>query len=224
MDISSPMSAMNGHTSASSFDRTIFLLDDDRDFRDGLFRALNAVGYRPVSFADAPSLLAAARRQMPLCMIIEVHLQNGSGIEVLRKLRALEYPVPVLATSRGGDIPMAVSALKLGAMDIIQKPLQISELLARIDEIVRRLETRNSISLAQDIDALRMLGHGLLSGRELQIAEHIVSGTSSKQTAKMLGISPRTVEDYRHRIMHKLGARNIVDVVRLLLSASRASS
>jgi FixJ family two-component response regulator len=218
------MSAMNGHTSLNGFDRTIFVFDDDRGFRDGLFRALNAAGYRPVSFADGPSLLAAARRQMPLCIVIEVHLQNGRGIGILRELRAQEYPVPVLATSRGGDIPTAVSALKLGAMDLIQKPLQMSELLARIDEVVRRLETRDSASLSQGLETLRILGRGLLSDRELQIAEHIVSGTSSKQTAKMLGISPRTVDDHRHRIMHKIGARNVADVVRLLLSASHASS
>jgi FixJ family two-component response regulator len=215
---------MNGPTSPDSFDRTIFVFDDDRNFRDGLFRAMNAAGYRPVSFADGPSLVAAARRQMPLCLVIEVHFQNGSGIGIMRELRAQEYPVPVLATLRGGDIPTAVSALKLGAMDLIQKPLQISELLARIDEVVRCLERRDSVLLSEGLEMLRVLGRGLLSDRELQIAEHIVNGTSSKQTAKMLGISPRTVDDHRHRIMHKLGARNVTDVVRLLFSASRTSS
>ena len=215
---------MNEHTSPNTFDRTVFVFDDDRDFRDGLFRALNVAGYRPVSFADGPSLLAAARKQMPLCIVIEIHLKNGSGIGILGELLAQEYPVPVLATSLGDDIPTAVSALKLGVMDLIQKPLQISELLARIDEVVRGLETRESASLSQGLEALQILGRGLLSNREFQIAEHIVSGTSSKQTARMLGISPRTVEDHRHRIMHKMGARNVADVVRLLLSASRASS
>lgn len=215
---------MNRHTSANSVNRTIFVFDDDPGFRGELFKALNAAGYQPVFFADGPSLLAAAQRQMPLCMVIEIHLQNGSGIGILRELRAREYPVPVLATLRGGDIPTAVSALKLGAMDLLQKPLQIPELLARTDEVVRRLETRDSVSLSQGLEVLQTLGRGRLSNRELQIAEHIVSGTSSKQTAKALGISPRTVDAHRHRIMHKLGARNVVDVVRLLLSASRASS
>jgi FixJ family two-component response regulator len=215
---------MNRHTTVNSIDRTIFLFDHDPDFRGELFQALNAAGHRPVSFADGPSLLAAAQRQMPLCMVLEVRLQNSSGIKILRKLRTQEYPVPILATSRVGDISTAVTALKLGAMDFIQGPLRVSELLARIDEIAGRLERRYSESLSQGHKVLRLHGREFLSNRELQVAEYVVTGASSKQTAKMLGISPRTVEDHRQMIMHKLGARNIADVVRLLFSASRASS
>lgn len=215
---------MDGHTSVNGLDRTIFVFDDDRDFRDELFQSLNTAGYRPVCFADRSSLLAAARKRMPLCMVIEIHLRNGSGIGILRELRAQESPVPVLATSRGGDIPTAVSALKLGAADVIRKPLQVSELLVRIDEIARRLEARDSELLLRGLEISQFPGRGLLSDRELQVAEYIFRGTTSKQTAKILGISPRTVEHHRHSIMQKLGARNVGDVLRLLFAASREPS
>ena len=198
----------------------IFVVDDDPAVRDALRLVLELEGFRVTAFPEGGSSLAAVRQRQPGCVVLDVHMPGRSGLEVLQELGPGFTP-PVFMISGQGDIPMAVEAIKHGAHDFLEKPFDAETVIARIREALA----------ARVQQAARPAGQGLapfageeqLTPREREVLERIAMGASNKEAGRQLGISPRTIEVHRARIMEKLGARNTADLVRIVYSDARRS-
>src|SRR5499433_3145560 len=125
----------------------IFVVDDDPAVRDTLSMVLSAGGYEVICFADGAALLSVARTRTPACILLDVHIPGRSGLDILKELRGEDYPAPIFIISGQGDIAMAVSAIKNGALDFIEKPFRGNEIVARLDEAIDayvRRQTQNT--------------------------------------------------------------------------------
>jgi FixJ family two-component response regulator len=200
----------------------IFVVDDDPAVRETLSIVLSAGGYQVVCFADGAALLAVARTRTPSCILLDVHIPGKSGLDILKELHGEDYPAPIFIISGQGDIAMAVSAIKNGALDFIEKPFRGNELVARLNEAISAYARRQAQNAAK-ADSLYFPGREPLTRREREVLERFAAGASNKEAGRELGISPRTIEDHRANIMKKLGARNAADLIRIVLTASRAS-
>jgi len=178
---------------------------------------LKKAGYDVVCFADSKALLAAARTRIPACILLDMFVPGRSGLELLEELRG-DNPAPVIMISGHGDVAMAVSAMKLGALDFIEKPFQSRELLARVTAAIELHTERQRQETPSPLRTLYFPGAEPLSKREREVLEQFISGASTKEVARALGISPRTVEDHRSHIMRKLRARNYADLVRIVMA------
>jgi FixJ family two-component response regulator len=201
----------------------IFVVDDDPAVRETLSLVLSAGGYHVICFADGAALLAVARSRTPACILLDVHIPGKSGLDILKELRGEDYPAPIFMISGQGDISMAVSAIKNGALDFIEKPFRGSEIVARLDEAIDAYARRHADGQASKAASLHFPGREPLTRREREVLEQFASGASNKEAGRRLGISPRTIEDHRANIMKKLGARNAADLIRIVLTAQRTS-
>ena len=201
----------------------IFVVDDDPAVRETLSVVLSAGGYQVICFADGSALLAVARSRTPACILLDVHIPGKSGLDILRELHGEDYPAPIFMISGQGDIAMAVSAIKNGALDFIEKPFRGSEIVARLDEAIGAYARRQKQKSASNVASLHFPGREPLTRREREVLEQFTSGASNKEAGRQLGISPRTIEDHRANIMKKLGARNAADLIRIVMTAARAS-
>ncbi len=203
----------------------IFVVDDDPAVRDTLSMVLSAGGYEVICFADGAALLAVARSRTPSAILLDVHIPGKSGLDILKELHGEDYPAPIFMISGQGDIAMAVSAIKSGALDFIEKPFRGSEIVARLDEAIgayARRQTQNAAS--SNIATLHFPGREPLTRREREVLEQFTTGASNKEAGRTLGISPRTIEDHRANIMKKLGAKNAADLVRIVMTAQQRAS
>ncbi len=198
----------------------IFIVDDDQAVRDALSVVFTLEGYHVTSFGEGVAFLGAAQSTTPTCVLLDVHMPGLSGLDVLKKLNAQHYGAPIFIISGQADIPMAVDAIKHGALDFIEKPFDAETVVARVREAtdawVRRAESGSGDALAKHFP-----GHELLTPREREVLDQIAGGDSNKEAGRKLGISPRTIEVHRARIMEKLGAKNAADLVRIVLSEGR---
>lgn len=201
----------------------IFVVDDDPAVRDTLSLVLSAGGYEVICFADGAALLAVARGRTPACILLDVHIPGKSGLDILRELRGEDYPAPIFMVSGQGDIAMAVKAIKNGALDFIEKPFRGNEIVTRLNEAIEAYQRRQAENGVPKIASLHFPGREPLTRREREVLEQFTSGASNKEAGRLLGISPRTIEDHRANIMKKLGARNAADLVRIVMTAQRAS-
>jgi FixJ family two-component response regulator len=203
----------------------IFVLDDDAAMRETLTIALQEDGYDVICFVDGAALLSLARTRIPACIFLEVRIPGKSGLEILKTLHAENYPAPVFVISGQGDIPMAVDAIRNGALDFIEKPHRSSEIVARVKAAIgtlsRQLPNRNS---SPKIPILHLPGREPLTRRERDVLAQLADGASNKQAGRQLGLSPRTIEGHRAKIMKKVGVRNLAELVRRVLSESRNSA
>jgi two-component system response regulator FixJ len=200
----------------------IFVVDDDALVRGAIDAVLSREGYHVTGFAEGTSFLAAARARTPTCIILDVKMPGQSGLEILKDLNAQQYPAPIFIISGEGDIPMAVEAIKSGALDFIQKPFDGPTLVTQVREAVEAWG-RRARGGGGDILSKQFPGHDLLTARERDVLGQIAAGSSNKQAGRELGISPRTIEVHRARIMEKLGAKNAADLVRIVMSDSRSA-
>jgi len=203
---------------SSKSDHEIFIVDDDPAVRDALSVVLTLENYHVTSFADGGGFLAAARTRTPSCIILDIHMPGRSGLDILKDLNAQHYSAPILIISGQGDIPMAVDAVKNGALDFIEKPFDADTVVTRVREAIEATERRRVNAGAPDGLAASFPGRELLTPREREVLAQIASGASNKEAGRLLGISPRTIEVHRARIMEKLGAKNAADLVRIVLS------
>jgi two-component system response regulator FixJ len=197
----------------------ILVADDDASVCDALTYLLTPGGFRVTSFGEGGSLLATARARVPACIILDVRLPDRSGLDILRDLNAPDYPAPIIVISAHCNIPMAVDAIKHGALDLIEKPFAPEAMLARVREVVnawRRHSEAGGPNLPPTFP-----GRALLTPRELEVLGRIAAGAANKDIARTLGISTRTVEVHRAHIMEKLDARNAADLMRLVLRNGR---
>ena len=202
----------------------IFVVDDDPAVRDTLSMVLSAAGYQVICFADGAALLSVARSRTPSCILLDVHIPGKSGLDILRELHGEDYPAPIFMISGQGDIAMAVTAIKNGALDFIEKPFRGSEIVGRLNEAIDAYARRKGENSGSRIATLHFPGREPLTRREREVLEQFTSGASNKEAGRHLGISPRTIEDHRANIMKKLGARNAADLIRIVMTAAQRAS
>jgi len=190
----------------------ILIVDDDAAMRDALTTIFELEGYEVRCFEDGASFIAEAHRLDPIAVFLDVHMPGQSGIDVLEQLPAVSYGAPIFVISGQGDIPMAVAALKKGAYDFIEKPFGADIVL---DAIESACDAQSSCVETDEGTSLEVL-----TKRENQIMRELIKGRSNKEIARDLSISPRTVEVHRARVLEKAGARNVADLVRIVLQAS----
>jgi FixJ family two-component response regulator len=195
----------------------IFLVDDDSSVRDALSIMFTLEGFHVRGFADGTTFLETAREQVPDAVLLDVYLPGCSGLEVLRELNGRRYPAPIFMISAQGDIPLAVDAIKNGAADFLEKPFAAETVVRRVRDAIARWERQHSPDRC-DLRIRLFPGHDRLTRRERDVLIEITAGASNKEAGRSLGISPRTIEVHRARIMEKLGARNAADLVRIVLS------
>ena len=192
----------------------IFIVDDDPSVRAALSVMLSGEGFEVTSFVESDAFLTAARSRTPECVLIDVHLPGCSGLDVLKKLDAEHYPAPILVISGRGDIPMAVEAIRNGALDFIEKPFDAAAVAARVRDAIGAWQ---NVNREDSVLATDFPGHERLTARERDVLERIARGASNKEAGRELAISPRTVEVHRARIMEKLSAKNAADLIRIVL-------
>jgi two-component system, LuxR family, response regulator FixJ len=196
----------------------IYVVDDDAAVRDALSVVLTLEGFHVSGFAEGNSFLAAVRQHQPDCIILDVHMPGRSGLDILKELHDQNCAVPLFVISGQGDIPMAVDAIRNGALDFIEKPFDAVTLVTRVREAIAAAARRKTEPQSNSGLAAQFPGRDLLTPREYQVLELIANGASNKEAGRQLGISPRTIEVHRARIMEKLRARNTVDLVHIVLS------
>lgn len=196
----------------------IFIVDDDPSVRAALSILLSAEGFEVTTFPEAESFLAVARSRAPGCALIDVHLPGCSGLDVLKELDAPHYPAPILFISGRGDIPTAVEAIRNGALDFIEKPFDLPTVVTRVRDAIRAWQ---GVGAGGDLLTPDFPGHERLTARERDVLGLIAQGASNKEAGRELGISPRTIEVHRARIMEKLGAKNAADLMRIVLRKAR---
>jgi FixJ family two-component response regulator len=209
-------------SSENTFAGEIFVVDDDAAIRDLLALLLSGQGYKVVGFADGDSLMAAIRTQSPACILLDVHIPGKSGLDILKELNGRNHPAPVIIISGKGDITMAVDAIKSGALDFIEKPFGGSDVIARVKEAVAADLQRKANGRVDDKSQFYFPGREPLTAREQDVLGQLVDGATNKEAGQQLGISYRTIEIHRARIMEKLGAKSATDLIRIVLSDNRS--
>ena len=198
---------------------TVFVVDDDEAVRDSLRWLLEANGYRVQCFSSAEQFIDAWQpHQHPgqiACLILDVRMSGMSGLELQERLIADNASLPIIFVTGHGDVPMAVSTMKKGAMDFIEKPFDEAELRKLVERMLDKARSE-STSVQQQRAAAERLGK--LTAREHQVLERIIAGRLNKQIADDLGISIKTVEAHRANIMEKLNVNTVADLLRLALS------
>jgi two-component system response regulator FixJ len=194
---------------------TVYVVDDDLDIRDSLSVLLEASGYTTRTFESATSFLASDAPDSVGCLIVDVQMPEMDGIALQKELVARRSPLQVVVMTGHADIPIAVGAMKAGAVDFLEKPFDEPVLL---DSVRRALDRASSVGDHAKEARNAAARIALLTERERQVLELIVAGKANKVIAHELSISPRTVEIHRARVMEKMDAGNLADLVRKALS------
>lgn len=193
----------------------VYVVDDDADIRDSLALLLQASGYTTRAFESASSFLASGAPDSVGCLIVDVQMPEMDGIALQKELVKRRSPLQVIVMTGHADIPIAVGAMKAGAVDFLEKPFDEPVLLDSVRRALDRASTAGDQAKEARNAAARL---ALLTERERQVLDLIVAGKANKVIAHELSISPRTVEIHRARVMEKMDAGNLADLVRKALS------
>ena len=196
---------------------TVFVIDDDASVRDSIALMLGLAGYRTSVFADAEAFLAAWREDWAGCVIADVRLPGQSGVELQDALRKRGTTLPFVIITAHGDVATARAAFRSQAVDFLEKPFDNAQLCAAIETAFALEERRIQRHDSRREDAEKL---GRLTVREREVLEQAAQGLHAKEIAAALGISPRTVEVHKTRIMEKLGVRNVAELVRFAIAAT----
>jgi two-component system, LuxR family, response regulator FixJ len=194
----------------------VHIIDDDQAMRESLVFLLRTANIAAETFASGPAFLASLPDDRLRCVITDVRMPEMSGIELLRRLRELKVEVPVIVITGHGDVPLAVEAMKFGAIDFLEKPFDDEVLLASVRSALERQQGQVKRHAERSDIEHRIAA---LSNRERDVLIGLVAGRANKQIAYDLGISPRTVEIYRANLMDKMQAGSLSDLVRMALIA-----
>ena len=193
-------------------DPIVFVLDDDLSVREALRSLIRSVGLRCETFASATEFLHYQRSDEPACLVLDVQLPDGSGLELPTELRQAGADIPIIFITGHGTIPMGVRAMKSGAQEFLTKPFSEQELLDAIQQALLRDRAARA-----DRAELRALQDRFarLTARERDVFGLVVAGRMNKEIAAELGTAEQTIKQHRGRVMQKLGARSVADLVHL---------
>lgn len=195
---------------------TIFVVDDDAAVRDSLAALLEVEGFTVEAFDSAKAFLAGYTPKEACCVIADIRMPDMDGLELQEEIIRRAWGLPVVIITGHGDVPLAVRAMKAGAVDFIEKPFDDEALRASIERgIAQSKRARGENAAAQEVET-RI---SQLTAREREVLEHLVAGRPNKVIAHRMDISPRTVEVHRGRVMEKMQARSLSDLVRMALAA-----
>ena len=198
---------------------TVYIVDDDEAVRDSLRWLLEANGYRVRAYPSAESFLSEYEAEQGGVLIADVRMPGMSGLELQEQLIARKAPLPIVFITGHGDVPMAVSTMKKGAVDFLEKPFNESDLREIIARMLEQANLRLSQAQAQRVHEAML---ARLTAREQQVLERIVAGRLNKQIADDLGISIKTVEAHRANIMEKLEVTTVADLMKVALTKPEA--
>jgi two-component system response regulator FixJ len=193
---------------------TVYIVDDDDAVRNALRLLLKSVGLAAVTVPSAQEFLGTYDPHQPGCLILDVRMPGMSGLELQQQLNLRGAIIPVIFITGHGDIPMAVEAMQQGAFDFLQKPFRDQDLIDRIQralakDLTGRAELRERARIKERLESL--------TAREREVLELVTSGKPNKIMAADLGVSQRTVEIHRARVMEKMGAASLAQLVRMVL-------
>ncbi len=192
--------------------QTVFVVDDDAAVRDSIAELVESVGLRAEGYGSALAFLDAFGSERPGCLVLDVRMAEMSGLELQQRLNESGAGLPVIMLTGHGDVPMAVEAMKAGAVDFLQKPCRDQALLDSINAaLALEASVRRSSTDAKTFEQ----SVTTLTQREREVLEHLLAGKTSKETAKDLEISPRTAEAHRRNLLHKLGVGSAKELLRL---------
>jgi len=197
---------------------TIYLIDDQQSVRDALGEMLSVFGFETEKFESADAFLKVLDPSRPACIVADVRMPGTDGIELVRELGNKGISLPVILISGHADIPMAVAAIKAGAEEFIEKPVDDTQLIAAINRGIARMHDDMSSSRAHEELRER---YGRLTPRQSEIFTLVAEGLTSQNIAEKLGISVRTVESYRAEIMEKMQAQSVAVLVRQAVKLGR---
>jgi two-component system response regulator FixJ len=194
----------------------VYVIDDDAAMRDSLNFLLDAANFEVTLFESATNFLEMLPRLAFGCVVSDVRMPGIDGIELLKRMKSLDSRFPVVIITGHGDVPLAVEAMKLGAVDFLEKPFEDDRLIGMIEAAIRYGEPA-----AKDEAFTRDIASRIdsLSPRELQVMEGLIAGLSNKMIARNYDISPRTIEVYRANVMTKMQAGSLSELVRLAMRA-----
>lgn len=196
----------------------IYIVDDQESVRSALSEMLNVFGFETESFESADIFLQKLNPSRPACVVADVRMPGTDGIELVRQLNKRGVVLPVVLISGHADIPMAVAAIKAGAEEFIEKPVDDTLLVAAINRGLARMH--ESMNSSRSGDELRER-FARLTPRQTEIFDHVAEGFTSQSIADKLGISVRTVESYRAEIMEKMQAQSVAVLVRQAIKLGR---
>lgn len=195
--------------------QTVFVVEDDEAVRDSLELLLKSDGKPVRTYESATAFLKDYSDKMAGCIVLDIRMPGMDGMELQKKLNEKHSILPIIFVTGHGDVPMAVDAMKEGAVDFIQKPYREEALLEKIEAALKQdLEQRKSLDEKQEI--IRRIKS--LTPREHEIMDRMIAGQANKVIAIELEISQRTVEIHRSRVMHKMGTHSLAHLVRMVLS------
>lgn len=199
----------------SDTNQTVYVVEDDEAVRDSLALMLRSAGLNVATYSNANAFLSAWNEDMAGCLVLDIRMPGMDGMELQKALNEQHSLLPIIFVTGHGDVPMAVEAMKHGAVDFIQKPYREEELLDKIQSALKQdAEQRHSLQQKQDI--VRRVQS--LTPREREIMDRMIAGQANKVIAIELDISQRTVEIHRSRVMHKMGTHSLAHLVRMVLS------
>ena len=199
-----------------SAEPTVFVVDDDQAIRHAMELLLKSVGLPHRIFHSGDEFLAQHSADAAGCLVLDIRMPGMGGMELQRKLGELGSTLPIIFITGHGDVPMAVKAMQDGALDFIQKPFRDQELLDRVHDALKTDELRRSEREEQADIAARI---DKLTKREREVMDLVVTGKPNKVIAYDLGVSQRTVEIHRARVMEKMEAKSLAELVRMQIKA-----
>jgi FixJ family two-component response regulator len=190
----------------------VFIIDDDRQVRDGLHGLIRSVGLRAETFASAQDFLQAKRPDAPACAILDVRMPGLSGLDLQLKLSEADMQLPIIFITGHGDIPMSVRAMKEGAHEFLTKPVRGQDLLDAVQKAIA--SDRSLRQVRAELKEIRVRFQSL-TPREKEVLDLVVAGLLNKQIADQLGTSELTVKTHRAHLMEKTGADSLAHLVRM---------
>ena len=190
----------------------VCVVDDDSDIRDGVRLLLESVGIACITFSSTREFLESEQIGNASCLILDVRLPGAGGLDLQAELTRAQIRTPIIFITAHGDIPMSVRAIKAGAIEFLTKPFREQDLL----DAVRAAFERDRMQRIQDRDQRDLRARfEMLTERERNVMKFVIAGFLNKQTAAQIGVSEVTVKVHRHRLMNKLGAKSLPDLVRM---------
>jgi len=198
----------------------VFVVDDDAGVSDSLVMLLKLAGHSVEAFESAVWFLTEARQKPGDCLIVDIRMPEMDGLALQQELIRRGSQLPVIVFTGHGDVPLAVQAMNAGALDFLEKPFAREVLLSAVRRALDRAAEPGLSNVAQPEITERI---ALLTQREREVFDRVVAGKQSKEIAFELGTSPRTVEIHRSRVMHKMQARTVQDLVRMAIAGTGTS-